>query len=70
MFVVSVTVPYVCPVISTWFEYPALLLIALIAACFSVYFSGQFRHLIWKMTLLSYLFVGVIVVCFVLCSAF
>jgi hypothetical protein len=56
---VSITVPYVCPVFSIWFEYPELLIVAsdclnvfFISGlkCFPVcpmYFSGQSRHLIW-----------------------
>jgi hypothetical protein len=57
--IVSVMVPYVCPVFSMWFEYPDLLLLFLMVSMCSLnlilnvlpvcpmYFSGQSRHLIW-----------------------
>jgi hypothetical protein len=37
MFIVSVILPYACPVLSIWFEYPELLLLFLIACICSLY---------------------------------
>jgi hypothetical protein len=57
--VVSVMVPYLCPVFSIWLEYSELPLIFLVTCIcslyivlnvlpgWSIYFSGQSRHFIW-----------------------
>jgi hypothetical protein len=67
MSIVSVIVPYVCPIFIVWFEYPELLLLLLMVWMCSLYlilnvlpvwptyFNGQCRHLIWYMLLLLYL---------------
>jgi hypothetical protein len=59
MTMMSIMVPYVCPVFSMWFEYSELLLLFLMTCtcslylvlnvlpvCF-VYFNGQSRHFSW-----------------------
>jgi hypothetical protein len=65
--IVSVIVPYVCPVLNIWFAYPVLVLLLLISCMCSLYlvlnvlpvyptyFSGQSMHFIWQMPLLLYL---------------
>jgi hypothetical protein len=67
MSIVSVMVPYVCPMFNMWLEYPKLPLLFLTACMCSLYllwnvlpvcpmyFSGQSRLFIWKMSLLLYL---------------
>jgi hypothetical protein len=66
-FIVSVILPYACPVFNMWFEHLELPLSFMIACLCSlylvwnvrpvcpVYFSGQSIHLIWYMSLFSYL---------------
>lgn len=67
IFILSVTVPYVCPVFSRRFEYPELLLLLLMARMCSsylilnilpvcpTYFSGKSKNLILYMPFLLYL---------------
>jgi hypothetical protein len=69
--IVSVMLPYTCPVFSIWLEYPELLLLHLMSRMCSLhlvlndrpvcpmYFNGQLKHFIWYTPLSSYLSVAV-----------